>query len=131
MTSATPATKYEQAVRVPYYAIYEVEKPGVEVYHLVDNNYQLIAANERGHYAIPPLGVEVGIWQGRYQNAELPWLRWWDIEGNLLLAGEERAQQERQAKLDAIPRLLQMGLDVEQIANALGLSIAEVQAIAS
>jgi uncharacterized membrane protein len=26
----------------------------------------------------------------------LPWLRWWDSEGNLLLAGEERAEQERQ-----------------------------------
>ncbi|HBB32029.1 MAG TPA: hypothetical protein DDZ80_10905 [Cyanobacteria bacterium UBA8803] len=25
-----------------------------------------------------------------------PWLRWWDREGNLLLTGEERAEQERQ-----------------------------------
>jgi len=27
---------------------------------------------------------------------ELPWLRWWDLQGNLLLTGDERAEQERQ-----------------------------------
>jgi hypothetical protein len=24
------------------------------------------------------------------------WLRWWDLQGNLLLTGEERAERERQ-----------------------------------
>jgi Uma2 family endonuclease len=126
---------YEQAIRIPYYAIYEVQKEQVEVYHLQDNAYQMIAANDRGHYAIPPMGVELGIWQGMYQNMEAPWLRWWDTEGNLLLEGDERAgqerqraEQERQARLDAIPRLLGLGLEIEQIADALGLAIAEVQA---
>ena len=42
------------------------------------------------------MGVELGIWQGLYQNAELPWLRWWDAEGNLLLTGDERAEIEKQ-----------------------------------
>jgi hypothetical protein len=42
------------------------------------------------------LGLELGIWQGQYQNLELPWLRWWDAQGNLLLTGQERAEQERQ-----------------------------------
>ncbi len=27
---------------------------------------------------------------------ELPWLRWWDSDGNLLLSGEERAEREQQ-----------------------------------
>ncbi|MBW4613522.1 MAG: Uma2 family endonuclease [Desmonostoc vinosum HA7617-LM4] len=87
---------YEQAIRVPYYAIYEVSKALVEVYHLVDNVYQLMQPNERGHYPIAPMGVELGIWQGVYQNADLPWLRWWDAQGNLLLMGHERADVERQ-----------------------------------
>jgi len=29
---------------------------------------------------------------------ELPWLRWWDEQGNLLLTGEEQAELERQEK---------------------------------
>lgn len=33
------------------------------------------------------------VWPGVYQNAELPWLRWWDLQGNLLLTGEERADR--------------------------------------
>ncbi|WP_292790975.1 hypothetical protein [Nostoc sp. NMS7] len=32
----------------------------------------------------------MGTWQGRYQNLELPWLRWWDNQGNLLQIGWER-----------------------------------------
>jgi len=41
------------------------------------------------------MGVELGIWLGQYGNLELPWLRWWDNQGNLLLTGDERARIER------------------------------------
>jgi Uma2 family endonuclease len=87
---------YENVIRPAFYGIYEVTKASVEVYHLIEDRYQLVAANERGHYPIEPLGWELGIWQGRYQNVELPWLRWWDSAGNLLLTGFERVEQERQ-----------------------------------
>lgn len=87
---------YEQVIRPAFYGIYEVRQSRVEVYHLIEDHYELVPENERGHYPIPPLGVELGIWQGCYQNVELPWLRWWDAQGNLLLTGEERAEQERQ-----------------------------------
>src|SRR4028119_582677 len=42
----------------------------------------------------------------------------------------QRAEKAEQARRDAIPRLLGMGLSVEQVAEALGLSVEEVQAIA-
>jgi Uma2 family endonuclease len=87
---------YEQAIRVPFYAIYEVERAAVTLYELVGNRYQPCAPNSRGHYAIAPLGVELGIWEGSYFNQVLPWLRWWDSEGRLLLSGDERAEQEKQ-----------------------------------
>ncbi len=73
-----------------------MKKAAVEVYQMVAGNYQLMTANERGHYAIAPLEVELGIWQGEYLNANLPWLRWWDDQGNLLLTGDERAEIEHQ-----------------------------------
>ena len=91
---------YETQIQSPYYGIYEVQRERVEVYRLTDNRYQLVPANQRGHFPIPELGVELGIWRGRYQNRTLPWLRWWDEEGNLLLTGEERAERYRQLLIE-------------------------------
>jgi Uma2 family endonuclease len=93
---------YEQAIQIPFYAIYEAKQAAVEVYELVSGKYQRVMANQRGHYpitfgasgAIAPMGVELGIWQGEYLNQDFPWLRWWDDAGNLLLAGDELAKQE-------------------------------------
>jgi hypothetical protein len=81
-----------------------------------------MSANERGHYPIPPMGVELGIWQGQYEEMELPWLRWWDSEGNLLLTGDERSQllasqleQERQRAEQLAERLRQMGINPDEV----------------
>ncbi len=138
---------YERVMRIPYYGIYQVNNGRLEVYRLIDGYYQLLELNQRGHFPIAPLGVELGLWQGSYQNQTMLWLRWWDEEGNLLLIGDERAQLERlrgeqqreraesaeqarqaefQARRDAIPRLLGMGLSAEQVAEALSLSVEKV-----
>lgn len=113
---------YEQAIRIPFYGIYEVEKAQVEVYHLVDGRYERVRANERSHYSIPPMNIELGIWQGQYENIELPWLRWWDSEGNLLLTGDERSQQlesqlqqERQRAERLAERLRQLGVNPDEV----------------
>ena len=146
---------YERVMRIPYYGIYEINSGRLEVYRLIDGYYQLLELNQRGHFPIAPLGVELGLWQGNYQNQTMLWLRWWDEEGNLLLIGDERAELERlrgeqqreraeqerlradsaeqaqqaefQARRAAIPRLLGMGLSAEQVAEALGLSVEEVR----
>jgi len=138
---------YERVMRIPYYGIYQVNNGRLEVYRLIDGYYQLLELNQRGHFSIAPLGVELGLWQGSYQNQTMLWLRWWDEEGNLLLIGDERAELERlrgeqqreraesaeqarqaefQVRRDAIPRLLGMGLSAEQVAEALSLSVEEV-----
>ncbi|MEP0769213.1 hypothetical protein NDA06_07970 [Trichocoleus sp. ST-U1] len=59
------------------------------------------------------LGVELGIWQGEYQNATLPWLRWWDREGNLLLTGYERAEHESQRAERLAAQLRALGVEPE------------------
>lgn len=87
---------YEQAIRIPFYAIYEVQKASVEVYELIATRYQRLSPNQRGHYPIAPMGVELGIWRGEQFNQTLPWLRWWDSRGNLLPTAEQRAEQEKQ-----------------------------------
>ena len=41
----------------------------------------------------------MGVWQGAYQNygqgQDQKWLRWWDLQGNLLLTGREQAELEK------------------------------------
>ncbi|MCT7984306.1 Uma2 family endonuclease [Laspinema sp. A4] len=108
---------YETVIRPPYYAIYEVQKASVEVYGLTRGRYELIPANERGHFLIPELGVELGIWSGLYGNMDLPWLRWWDTQGNLLLYGHEQAEQQRQRAERLATRLRELGVDPEELAD--------------
>lgn len=111
---------YEQIIRIPYYGIYEIRSGNLEVYHLRDFAYEKLEPNTQGRYPIGPLGVELGVWEGRYFNQSQLWLRWWDAQGNLLLTGYERAEVERQraeqaeakaARLAA--RLRDLGIDPE------------------
>ncbi len=97
---------YEQAIKIPFYGIYEVKKASVEVYNLVNGRYQLMLPNDRGHYLIAPMGVELGILYGQ-EPKPVPWLRWWDKDGKLLLTSEERA-----AKLAA--KLRSLGIDPDE-----------------
>ena len=106
---------YEQIMHIPFYGIYEVNNGKLEVYHLIEGIYQKMAANERGHYPITPMQVELGLWQGIYQNQPKQlWLRWWDRDGNLLLIGKEEAEQERQEKEQALQEKEQALQEKEQ-----------------
>ncbi len=96
---------YERIIRPAFYAIYEVQKAQVEVYHLIEDRFELATPNNRGHYPIAQIKVELGIWQGVYQGVELPWLRWWNDLGTLLPAAEELAEQERQRRIEAELRI--------------------------
>ena len=139
---------YEQIVKIPYYAIFVIQTNTLEVYHSVNGLYRPLPINDRHRYEIEPLGVELGIWEGAYQNQYQHWLRWWDSDGNLLPTGSERAETERQraeaerqraeeaereraaearSRREAIPRLLEMGLSPEQVAIALDLPLDEVR----
>ncbi len=99
---------YERGIRVPYYGIYEFASGRLSVFQLVNGRYEPLPPNERGHHPIAPLGVELGVWRGVFENVEATWLRWWDSEGNLLPTSAEQverersqAERERQAKEEA------------------------------
>jgi Uma2 family endonuclease len=142
---------YEQIMRIPYYGIYEIQTGKLEVYSLSEGRYQPLVANDRGHFTIASMGVEIGLWQGSYQNQESQlWLRWWDAEGNLLLIGDERARleqqrteqaqveaaQERQRAEQAEAQLQQERQDSEQwrrsaIVNLLRVGLSTEQIVAT
>jgi Uma2 family endonuclease len=110
---------YERIIRIPYYGIYEMRTGNLEVYHLIDFVYRRMEPNERGHYPIPVLDVELGLWQGSYQNQELLWLRWWDSQGNLLLTGSEQVEIERALVEQERERAEQAERKVTQLAERL------------
>ena len=118
---------YERVIRIAYYGIYEINNGNLEVYRWADGSYRLMEPSDRGRYPIEPLNVELGLWRGTYQNQTQLWLRWWDGEGNLLPIGSERAERAERSLRAAVPRLLSMGLSERQVAEALGLSVEEVQ----
>jgi len=116
---------YEKAIRAPFYVIYDGGKGLVDVYHLIEGKFQPIPPNERKHFPIPPLGIELGIWRGEYQNVKLPWLRVWDTEGNLIPTPEERAEQEAQRAAQEAQRaerlaakLRELGIDPDEVTAA-------------
>jgi len=92
----------------------------------------------------------LGVWQGRYQDVEGLWLRWYDAQGEWISTAIEQTEIERSARRDAeieattersartqaeakltaaIPQLIGLGLSVEQVSQSLGLTIAEVEAV--
>lgn len=93
---------YEQIMRIPYYGIYLPNRGYLEMYNLVNGSYEPMTPNLRGHYEITPMQVELGVWEGTYQNQTMPWLRWWNFQGNLLPTGQEAAQQALQEKEQAL-----------------------------
>jgi Uma2 family endonuclease len=151
-------TKYAQ-LGVLYYVIYNPDywrrdkHDPFEVYRLVEGEY----IRQSGEPVwMPEVGLGIGRGIGTYEGWTREWLYWYDQQGNRLLTPEESLEQElqqaqqmrqraeqaelqlnqerqqvQQSQQQAIAQLLSLGLSVEQIAGALGLSVQEVkQAIA-
>lgn len=127
---------YERILQVPTYVTYDPYVPRLEVRCLQNGQYVLQTADSNGHYWIPELSLSLGLWHGERLGQTTYWLRWWDASGHLLLWSAEqaeqerqRAEQERQARLDAVSRLQALGLTTAQIAEALSLPETAVQGI--
>jgi Uma2 family endonuclease len=126
------------------------DRYGVEEYYIYDPDRNRLRGWLRGEdgldvipqmadWVSPRLGIRFALsqesWEFYRPNGER-FLSYVEIsqrfEEERQRAEEERQRAEKaeQARRDAIPRLLGMGLSVEQVAEALGLSVEEVQAIA-
>ncbi|MGB3638926.1 MAG: Uma2 family endonuclease [Rivularia sp. (in: cyanobacteria)] len=89
---------YEQILQIPNYIIFEPESGCLEVHQLDESGYDLRSSDENNRYWLDEMQLFIGVWQGRRENRDGYWLRWWDEAGNLLFWGTELVEQEREAK---------------------------------
>ncbi len=93
---------YETVIRPIYYGIYQVEPGEIEMYEHHRGKFRPMTPNDRGHFPIEELGVELGVWFGTVENFEFPWMRWFDAGGILLPSGwENSAAEARRAEAES------------------------------
>ena len=83
------------------------------------------------------MNLGLTLWDGEFEGRSDSWLRWCDRDKNILLTGDERADQEQQRadqgqlkteriQQAAIAQFLKLGLTPKQIAETLSLPIDEI-----
>jgi len=84
-----------QRIRVPYYVVFdpdEILREGLlRVFDLGPKRHRQIEPGSLGE-----LGVGLTLWEGTHEGLEATWLRWVDVEGNLIPTGKERADSENE-----------------------------------
>ena len=91
---------------VGYYVIqdlfHRVMRDDLRVYRLSGRRYE---RQERPWF--PELGLGMMLWEGEFEGVRGRWLRWTDAQGELILTGKQRAEQEAAARQAAETRFQQ------------------------
>ncbi|MBO1351853.1 MAG: Uma2 family endonuclease [Hormoscilla sp. GUM202] len=96
--AGNPPTKwevYEQILRVPYYIVFSRYTNELQTFHLVGGRYEP-APLSNGRLLIPQLELSLGLWRGSYEGIDRLWLRWFTIDGELILTPDEKAAAAQQ-----------------------------------
>lgn len=93
-----PPTKwqvYERILKIPYYFVFSKYNNQLRVFRLIGNRYreQLLTGFR---FWIPEIQLSLGLWEGAFLQNQRLWLRWYDINGNLVLTPEEFERQRAQ-----------------------------------
>ncbi|MGC1247897.1 MAG: Uma2 family endonuclease [Spirulinaceae cyanobacterium] len=126
---------YQNQMRVPEYFWFDPFKPNDWAgFRLQNGVYQPIVVNEQNQLVSQRLGLSLVRWQGSYKSVKATWLRWANLNGELLPTPQERAEEEKQranqaeSKLQQVARnLLKQGMTVEEVASLTGLSESQVK----
>ncbi|NEO87938.1 MAG: hypothetical protein F6J87_27320 [Spirulina sp. SIO3F2] len=81
---------------ITYYVVFDplqqLSTQLLQAYSLQAGQYQPLTQPQ-----FPSLGLGLTVWDGVFEGKQYDrWLRWCDLAGNLLLTGDEQAEQERQ-----------------------------------
>jgi Uma2 family endonuclease len=82
-------------ISAKYYVLFDPQEllssDRLRVYELRGNRYVLLNAPYLDQF-----GLGITLWHGSYEGKAETWLRWCDLQGNLIPTGRERAEQERE-----------------------------------
>jgi Uma2 family endonuclease len=106
---------YERILQVPVYAIFDPKSGELEVHHLISGQYMEQDPDSNNRFWIESMGLFLGVWSGEKSQRNGYWLRWWDENGNLLLWGIERVQQEQQRADRLAAYLRNQGINPDEI----------------
>ncbi len=93
---------YEQ-MRASYYIVYDpaqqLGEKQLRVYQLVGRRYQ-----ETNETWLEQVELGLTLWEGEFEGRQDTWLRWCYQDGTVLPTGDERAEDEKQQKEQALSR---------------------------
>lgn len=92
---------YEQILRVPEYLCYNPYTEELIGWRLQAGHYVEIEPNEQGWLWSEELQLWLGTWRGKHLGRPHRWLRFFDLDGNLVLAEWEAEAQAHQAAEEA------------------------------
>jgi Uma2 family endonuclease len=115
--------------RVPYYVIYDPEEIlGNGVLRVLELRHRGRHYQPRQDTLLPEVGLGLTLWQGAYEGSEQLWLRWCDLDGQLIPSGRERAEQERQRAEQERQRAEQQAAEREELIKRLQAQLRELGA---
>ncbi|MCB2263403.1 MAG: Uma2 family endonuclease [Candidatus Thiosymbion ectosymbiont of Robbea hypermnestra] len=104
---------YQDRLRVPEYFWYDPFDPEDWAgFALRDGVYEELKRDAQDRFISQRLGLAMVPWQGVYKGVETLWLRWETLNGELVLTGQEAAEQ-RAARL--AKKLRALGVDPNDV----------------
>lgn len=86
----TKKGKYAR-IGVWYYVVYDphlyIQDEKVVVYELQNGTYRV-----KSDLLLDAVGLGLQLWEGEFEDVNSEWLRWTDLDGNLIPTGKERAE---------------------------------------
>jgi Uma2 family endonuclease len=118
---------YEQ-VRVSYYIVYD---PGQHLGQQVLRVHELKGRRyaESQESWLEQVGLGLRLWEGEFEGRQDIWLRWCYRDGNIVLTGDERAEQERLEKEQQQQRAEQAEHRAEQAEHRAQLLAEQLRAL--
>jgi Uma2 family endonuclease len=91
---------YEKTFHTHEYVCYDPDTEQLQGWRLnARSRYRTIRLDSRGRLWLDELQMWLGTWRGKYQGADMAWLRFFDDQGNLVLTADEaeaaRAEREQ------------------------------------